>query len=107
VGQWSTKTDVGSGTIIFRDDCTFRAVRETPLASLYLDGTYEYLGENLRLHIVKWSVPKGPKMTEADLQAMNKVFQTDAMSTVGWSDDNHIRMSGSGGELTTAERLHE
>jgi hypothetical protein len=105
IGEWSTHADIGTGTLIFRDDCSFRAIRETPLMTLSLDGTYEVKGENLRLHIVKWSVPKGPKMSQADQDAMNKAFQTDALSTVSWTDDGHIKMSGAGGELTTAERV--
>jgi hypothetical protein len=105
VGQWSTRADVGSGTLIFRDDCTFRAMRETPLMTLILDGTYEYKGESLKLHVVKWSVPKGPKINNEERIALNTEFQTDARSTVSWTDDDHVRISGANGDLTTAERI--
>ncbi|HVT13364.1 MAG TPA: hypothetical protein VHE55_13945 [Fimbriimonadaceae bacterium] len=105
VGEWSTRADVGSGTLIFREDCTFRAVREAPLASLLLDGTYEYKGETLRLHVVKWGVPRGPKLSPHDQEEMNRSLQTDSISTVRWTDDNHIQISGGDGNLTTAERV--
>lgn len=105
IGQWSTRADMGTGTLIFRDDSTFRAVRETPLMTLVLDGTFECKGENLRMHIVKWSVPKGPTIKEADRRDINHAFQTDAISTVTWSDEDHIRISGANGELTTAQRI--
>ena len=72
-----------------------------------MDGTYELKGELLRMHIAKWSVPKGPQMSESERQGMNKVFQTDSFSTVSWTDADHLRISGQSGELTTAERVHE
>lgn len=105
VGEWTTRADVGSGTLIFREDCTFRAVRETPLASLLLDGTYEYKGETLRLHVVKWGVPRGPRLSPRDQEEMNRNLQTDSISTVSWTDDTHILISGGQGDLTTAERV--
>lgn len=74
------------------------------MMTLSLDGTYEYKEDGLRLHIVKWSVPKGPALSDADAKEMSRAFQTDATSVVLWTDDAHIRMSGSDGEVTTAER---
>lgn len=103
VGTWSTRADVGSGVMIFRDDLTFRAVRETPLVTMILDGSYQYKGENLKLRVVKWSVPKGPSLSPSEKEAMNREFRRDAMSTVRWTDDTHIRITGPMGELTTAE----
>ena len=105
VGQWSTRAGSGSGTLIFRQDCTFRSYTESPLASLVMDGTFELKGEMLRMHIVKWSVPKGPQMSERERLSMNKIFQTDSFSTVTWTDEDHLRISGQSGELTTAERV--
>jgi hypothetical protein len=103
VGTWSTRADVGGGTMIFRDDKTFRAVRETPLATMFLDGTYLYDGEGLRLHVVKWSLSRGPKLTAAEEQEMNAAFRADSVSVVRWTDDRHVRITGPNGELTTAE----
>src|ERR1044072_904717 len=62
VGTWSTRADVGGGTMIFRSDQSFRAVRETPLATMILDGSYEYKGDTLRLQVVKWNIVRGPTL---------------------------------------------
>jgi hypothetical protein len=93
--------------MIFRDDRTFHHVRETPMATLTLDGTYELKGNSLRLHVVKWGVPKGPPITQDDKLAMNREFQTDAISTVEWTDDDHIKIVSPQGELTTGERIRK
>ncbi|MFI5385965.1 MAG: hypothetical protein ACHQ50_07575 [Fimbriimonadales bacterium] len=105
VGEWSTRANAGNGTMIFRDDLTFRTMTETPLASLILDGTYDLKGDDLRLHVIRWDVPKGLPMTEEDKRTMSASLQTDAVSALSWSDDDHFRLVGAQGELTTAERV--
>jgi hypothetical protein len=93
--------------MIFRDDSTFRAVRETSLATLFLDGTYEYKGDVLRLHVVKWTLSRGPKLSKTEEQDMSAAFQRDSISRVRWTDNRHVRITGPNGELTTAELVNK
>lgn len=105
LGEWSSRADVGKGTLEFRKDCSFRAVRETPMATLVMEGTYDYKGETLRLHVARWGASNNVTMSEDQKRAMDQIFRTDSLSTVSWTDDDHVQLSGSDGQLTTAERL--
>jgi hypothetical protein len=105
VGVWDTRADLGVGTMTFNPDNTFVSHRDAPMASLHLEGVYELKGDQLRLHIARWQVPRGPKLSEDQTDAMDKALRPDSFSTVKWTDDNHIKLLGPQGELTTGERI--
>lgn len=89
--------------MIFRDDRTFRAVRETPVVTMILDGTYEHKGEALKLQVVKWNVVRGPQLNQKESEEMSTALRKASVSSLRWTDDKHIRITGPNGDLTTAE----
>lgn len=105
IGQWSIRGGSGDGTVIYRDDCTFRSYTESANLALVLDGTYELKGDNLRLHVVRWDVPKGPEISADDRKRIDETFAVDPVSSLSWTDDDHFRLTGANGGLTTAERV--
>ncbi len=104
VGQWTTQSDAGNGTMTFRPDGTFHSESTSSLATLVLDGKYEFKGENLTMQMAAWDVKSKINIHAEDKKEMDAGLREPATMTVSFLDADKLKLMSATGQLTMANR---